>query len=1383
MSKKTPAQDPDESIEFDPLTNPLPPPMDPKEAKRLRRQAYMKNYAKNYKRKREADKKAGTGRPVGRPPKSAEPSSKSYKPVWAPLYKEDGTPGPQFALLSCPFPEIFFGGARGGGKGGALDSVIMTPFGYRYMQEMRLGQAVCNPDGSVCHIIGVYPLGERQLYRVTFHDGTSAEVTDDHIWLTWKSNKAQKSNGVRQFGQDSARLWATKAMMEDMKTERNVKQNFLIPITHPVPVNDVSRYPRRPVPPYLLGVLLGDGYLSDHMIRYAKPDREIADVINRALEKYGFVQRLTGPYEGKGKCPSWGLSVSADSELVHHLRKLELIGMRSLTKFIPEPYLLGTVEERWELLRGLMDTDGWAEEDGDIYFGTSSSYLRDDTAHLARSLGAVVTIREKEPTYTYKGETLSGQTAWTLRIKLREPSMAFHLERKKARCQRSPQSMFRMVVSIEPSRIAESQCIRVSHPNGLYLTNDFIVTHNTDGAIGKWLQHASRYGENAKGVFFRRRFKQLEDVQARCTQIFSRINATYNKGDATWVFPNGAVLKLRHLWDIAATEEYHGHSYCVAEGTPILMADGSYRPIETIQVDDLVMTLEGPKPVTATMAPGLKPCVRVEVFDSSGEKLGEQIHPEDHPVLTRASSVLENSISPDPAWWSYEMLLDAYLESSSDDGYEDEIPPLSCPVVLHVHDRFDGKSYGSYVHGYTGQHREIDRPYEFGYAVLQPCEPHVVFDLTVKEANHYITENRMISLNSFLCFEEVTNWSTPDAINRLRGTLRSSAGVMPELIMTGNPGGSGHCVPFGDVLTPSGWVDIEDMQVGDPVITVTPQGEMVETVVGQIHRSHYTGPMVFLSQDGVSITCTPNHGIGIVGSDEAGEIVLRPLLDLSDGFFIPRAVSYQGAVFKLDQHARSELDMSDCCCEMEDYDGEVYCIGVPDTHSFIIQQNGSIWISGNSWVKARYISPAPQGWTPIKDEETGELRIYIPSRLTDNSAMMKNDPTYANRLRGTGSASLVNAWLNGDWDIVAGGFFDDLIVPSRHFLQPFSIPPGWSWRRSFDWGSAAPAYLAIWAVSDGNPVPELDGFVFPRGSLILVKEWYTCAKTKSGDIIPNDGLRLTNLALGQGIAERSLGRRFSGCVADPSIYSKLGRESIYDEMRKGAKEVGHNLIMAPADNNRVGGWQKMRDMLESAGQERPERPGLWVFETCAHWLRTVPVMQRSDTDFDDVDTTQEDHCLHGDTLVETRDGHIPIRKLVGKVGEARQANGSYMCFFGCRLTRKDADTITLTTKDGRSLICTPDHFILTLNGWMHAIYTLGETIVCVRSSTSASPDKGAKVTSIVHGGIDDVFNLEVEHTHAFAVNGGLIVHNCADSTRYACMTGSRTLKVGDLIGR
>jgi hypothetical protein len=114
---------------------------------------------------------------------------------------------------------------------------------------------------------------------------------------------------------------------------------------------------------------------------------------------------------------------------------------------------------------------------------------------------------------------------------------------------------------------------------------------------------------------------------------------------------------------------------------------------------------------------------------------------------------------------------------------------------------------------------------------------------------------------------------------------------------------------------------------------------------------------------------------------------------------------------------------------------------------------------------------------------------------------------------------------------------------------------------------------------DGTPVKDLGNFVFPRGSMVLFSEWYTVAKDASGNVKPNEGLRLTNQAIGHGIAERSKGRTWSGCVADPAIFTEMGRESIYAEIKAAAAERGHTLTFGRANNDRVGGWQKMRDMI------------------------------------------------------------------------------------------------------------------------------------------------------------------------------------------------------------
>jgi hypothetical protein len=127
---------------------------------------------------------------------------------------------------------------------------------------------------------------------------------------------------------------------------------------------------------------------------------------------------------------------------------------------------------------------------------------------------------------------------------------------------------------------------------------------------------------------------------------------------------------------------------------------------------------------------------------------------------------------------------------------------------------------------------------------------------------------------------------------------------------------------------------------------------------------------------------------------------------------------------------------------------------------------------GHAVTKARWVDPAPRGFKVLTDQETGLTRVFIPSRLEDNKALTDADPTYEQRLMAVGNPQLVKAWRYGEWDISLGGFLDDLWMPSKHVLKPFRFPSNWTFRRSFDWGSAKPYSLGMWAVSPGDVVGE-----------------------------------------------------------------------------------------------------------------------------------------------------------------------------------------------------------------------------------------------------------------------------------------------------------------------
>ena len=272
---------------------------------------------------------------------------------------------------------------------------------------------------------------------------------------------------------------------------------------------------------------------------------------------------------------------------------------------------------------------------------------------------------------------------------------------------------------------------------------------------------------------------------------------------------------------------------------------------------------------------------------------------------------------------------------------------------------------------------------------------------------------------------------------------------------------------------------------------------------------------------------------------------------------------------------------------------------------------------GHNWVKHRYIDPSPAGMVAIVDEAGRKERMFIPARVTDNTALITNDPDYVERLKLSGSKELVRAWLEGDWAVIEGAFFDNWST-SRHVVRPFQIPAGWTRFRSMDWGSAAP-FSVHWVsvCSDDHPIG--DGRVLPRGGLAVYREWY-------GASAPNVGLKLTAEEVARGIHEReALDGKIDYGVLDPAAFAQDGGPSIAERLRYRPYEIAFR----PADNKRVGaqghmaGWDLVRARLEG---EAPNRPMLIVFETCRDTIRTLPLLQHDPARIEDVDTRSEDHA-------------------------------------------------------------------------------------------------------------------------------------------------------------
>jgi hypothetical protein len=278
---------------------------------------------------------------------------------------------------------------------------------------------------------------------------------------------------------------------------------------------------------------------------------------------------------------------------------------------------------------------------------------------------------------------------------------------------------------------------------------------------------------------------------------------------------------------------------------------------------------------------------------------------------------------------------------------------------------------------------------------------------------------------------------------------------------------------------------------------------------------------------------------------------------------------------------------------------------------------------GHLWVKRRYIDPAPGGWKVIVDPLTGLERIYIPSRVTDNHYLGAD---YIQRLRASGSAELVRAWLEGDWNAIEGAYFE--CWSKKNVIEPFPIPKEWIRFRSGDWGSFSPFSIGWWAVvqddySDAGPL-------LPRGALVRYREWYGTENPAAG----GKGLKLTAEQVGDGIVKREEGDpKLAYGVLDPSTFKEDGGPSIAERLNRRLTDK-KLAAFRPADNTRVtsrdskdrrgpmSGWDQMRARIVGRGGT----PMLFMFNTCVASIRTIPVLQHDPVKPEDLDTESEDHA-------------------------------------------------------------------------------------------------------------------------------------------------------------
>lgn len=362
------------------------------------------------------------------------------------------------------------------GRAQPVFTEVLTPNGFRPIGKLRVGDFVIGSDGRPTEVVGVYPQGFKEIYRVYAQDGSSTLASGDHLWSVY--TRKDRSSGK------PARVLQTKEMIGNLRAAHY--HRYELPLLS-APVS----FAPRPVPldPYALGLLLGDGCFSCRATpSFATTDPELAEALERVIPGI-HVRRKSDVDYVLNRVTRPGEVITIENPVTGAMRQLGLAGARSNTKFIPEDYLFNSPSVRLAVLQGLLDSDGGpVTQQGRtcrIQFTTVSDRLRDDMTFLVQSLGGVVYQRTRKalgrkPGLARGRAVHHRSDAHILDIRMPEGIVPFRLARKAAKFNAAGGGRpMRFVDRIELAGTEEAVCIRVAAADSLYVTQDFLLTHNT----------------------------------------------------------------------------------------------------------------------------------------------------------------------------------------------------------------------------------------------------------------------------------------------------------------------------------------------------------------------------------------------------------------------------------------------------------------------------------------------------------------------------------------------------------------------------------------------------------------------------------------------------------------------------------------------------------------------------------------------------------------------------------------------------------------------------------------------------------------------------------------------------------------------------------------
>jgi RecA/RadA recombinase len=345
------------------------------------------------------------------------------------------------------------------GKAGSMDSIVYTVSGPKKMRDIKPGHEVVTPSGGKAFVLDIFPQGVIDTYQVIFDDGSFTECSGDHLWKVRKNYHGRYTDW-QVFSLDEI-------MSEGLRYSDRPK--WVIPLTKPVSFNSTEQK----IDPWILGALIGDGGLTNGSPIITTADQEIVD---RFL---AFAKTLNLELKLKSNS-SYDYAISkngnnaGDNELTNRLRELGLMGVNSKNKFIPKQYKYGDIQQRLELIRGLMDTDGYNDKGVIAEYTTVSKRLCEDFVEVIRSLGY-------KAKYKLRSTKLNGKDFPSYRVQISGNNVndIFSLKRKIYHRKRIKPKLVKKIVDVKYIGKKECQCILIDCDEHLYLTDSFNVTHNT----------------------------------------------------------------------------------------------------------------------------------------------------------------------------------------------------------------------------------------------------------------------------------------------------------------------------------------------------------------------------------------------------------------------------------------------------------------------------------------------------------------------------------------------------------------------------------------------------------------------------------------------------------------------------------------------------------------------------------------------------------------------------------------------------------------------------------------------------------------------------------------------------------------------------------------